>query len=464
VRANAARDREAHHLRSLATSLVVAGRNSEAEQAIEASRAIVEGTPETLLHAAIYSTMSLVRMLNRDTAEAVIWGERALTLADAMGESRTVVAALNAMGGALLTAGDEQRGPDLLLRGLSRATTPGCTSMTLTNLGSGYGEIHRFELAERYLLEAIDHATEHDIHGLLSYNLAWLALTRVAQGRWNEATALTSQVLRTPYAIAISRIMAAISLGRVRARRGDPEFRAPLEEALALAAPTRTLQRLAPVHAARAEAAWLAGDRNATLVEARAAFDLAVSHQHEWFTGELAYWQLLAGSQPTGHFEMAEPYRLQCSGDWRGAFAAWQARACPYEAARALSASRDEADLRQALEMFDQLGARPAAAAVTRTLREFGARGIPRGPRPTSRANPAGLTNREVEIVPLLAAGKRNSEIAENLFLSPKTVDHHVGSILTKLSVRSRGEVAAAAEHHGLLIQDDQIGVPLPPT
>jgi DNA-binding NarL/FixJ family response regulator len=85
------------------------------------------------------------------------------------------------------------------------------------------------------------------------------------------------------------------------------------------------------------------------------------------------------------------------------------------------------------------------AAVVARRLRAAGVRNIPRGPRPTTRARPAGLTAREVEIVALLAAGLRNPEIAQRLYVSAKTVDHHVSSILAKLGVRSRAEVVREA-------------------
>jgi DNA-binding NarL/FixJ family response regulator len=94
---------------------------------------------------------------------------------------------------------------------------------------------------------------------------------------------------------------------------------------------------------------------------------------------------------------------------------------------------------------LQRLGARPAAAIVARRLRERGARGIPRGPRQATRANPANLTARELEVLGHVAQGLRNADIAKRLFLSEKTVDHHVSAILRKLNVRTRGEAGTEA-------------------
>src|SRR5204863_4429293 len=91
------------------------------------------------------------------------------------------------------------------------------------------------------------------------------------------------------------------------------------------------------------------------------------------------------------------------------------------------------------------LGATAAAAIVARRLRARGARGVPRGPRPRTRENPAGLTAREVEVLALLANGLRNAQIAQQLVVSEKTVDHHVSAILRKLAVHTRGEAGAEA-------------------
>jgi DNA-binding NarL/FixJ family response regulator len=142
------------------------------------------------------------------------------------------------------------------------------------------------------------------------------------------------------------------------------------------------------------------------------------------------------------------------AGDWAAAFDAWTALGCPYHAARALGASDEEADLRRALGELQRLGARPAAAQVSRRLRELGARGVQRGPRPSTRANPGGLTDRELEVLALVSDGLTNAEIAGRLFLSEKTVGHHVSAILRKLEVRTRGEASAEAARLGIPSQD----------
>ena len=151
---------------------------------------------------------------------------------------------------------------------------------------------------------------------------------------------------------------------------------------------------------------------------------------------------------------MAEPYRLQLTGQWARAAELWTEIGCPYEAALALAETDDDALRRRALDELHRLGARPAASIVARRLRERGVRGLPRGPRPTTSENPAGLTARELEVLELVAQGLRNAEIAGRLFLSEKTVDHHVSAILRKLEVRTRAEASAEAVRLAIAGQD----------
>lgn len=105
----------------------------------------------------------------------------------------------------------------------------------------------------------------------------------------------------------------------------------------------------------------------------------------------------------------------------------------------------DDTALLAALGILERLGAAPAAAIVRRRLRAAGVRGLPRGARPATRANPLGLTNRQLEILGLLAEGLHNAEIADRLSTTPKTAEHHVSAVLTKLQARTRAEAVRIA-------------------
>lgn len=150
---------------------------------------------------------------------------------------------------------------------------------------------------------------------------------------------------------------------------------------------------------------------------------------------------------------------LVVEGGWRlEAAALWRAIGSPYYEAVALADSDGEDALRLALATFHELGARPLAQEVVRRLRAAGAQGIPRGPRPSTTRNPRGLTARELEVLALVASGLRNTDIADQLVLSRKTVDHHVSAILRKLGVADRD--AAAQEAARLGLQDRGLSAP----
>ena len=222
-------------------------------------------------------------------------------------------------------------------------------------------------------------------------------------------------------------------------------------EARALAEPTGELPRIAPVAVAAAEAAWLTGDSAAAREATEEALALAVRVGAQHDIASLQAWRKRAGIEEPPHALAAEgPDRLELVGEFEAAAAAWTELGRPYEAALALADVATEAALRRSLELLTDLGARATAAVVTRRLRALGARDIPRGPRPTTRGNPAELTARELEILQLLGEGLRNATIAERLFLSERTVENHVSAILRKLSARSRAEAVADARRLGI--------------
>ncbi len=277
--------------------------------------------------------------------------------------------------------------------------------------------------------------------------LAWLGLTRFHLGRWNEALKVTDPLLLRSSPSALSQITTLVTWGHLHARAGDRDAWTVLDEALELAKRTGTLQFLGLARAARAEAAWLSGDPGRARAEAMADYDLAVSKRHAWFAGELAFWRWKTGDNVDVAEWIARPFSLQIAGHWRAAADEWGRLGCPYEQARALEDGDSLAQV-AALEIFERLGARPAADHLRLKLQASGAPNIPRGPRPSTRDNPFGLTDRQIEILALLIEGLSNAEIALRLHVSPKTADHHVSAILAKLDVHSREAAAALARQH----------------
>ena len=447
------RPKSGESLRWLSRLFWFAGRNEEAEQTAAEALEILEAEPPGSQLAWAFSNLSQLRMLSQDTDAAVAWGEKAISLAEQLGETEILVHALNNVGAARMLA-DEEGGREQLERSLAMAKAAGFeehVSRALANLVAASLRWRNYKLADGYLHEGISYANEHNFDYKRLHLIVGRAESHLYQGRWAEASEDAASILCNPDAVPPVRIMALEVAGRQRARRGDPDVWSALDEALLLAAPTGELQQIGQVRAARAEAAWLEGRPAEAIAEAQAGLEIAAGHRDPWLIGELALWLWRAGGLADASREIAEPMALEISGHSRAAAERWYELGCPYEAGQALATTDEEVDLRRALAEFERLGARPGVAAVARRLRTLGARGIPRGPRPATRANPANLTARELQVLDLMALGLGDAKIADRLFLSPRTVGHHVSSILGKLGVRSRAEASLVLKEGELL-------------
>jgi DNA-binding CsgD family transcriptional regulator len=219
---------------------------------------------------------------------------------------------------------------------------------------------------------------------------------------------------------------------------------------LDLALPTGEGQRVVPVAFARAEAAWLAGEPAGIAVELAVVRELPSDELDDWQRGELAWWSRAAGlgDEPTG--TVAAPFAAMLDERWIDAAAAWDEVGCPPWASVARSRAPGLEPAREALTILDHQGAVAVRAAVLRDRHGLGMP-VPRQPRRRAEDSPAGLTAREQEVLALLAEGLTNAELARRLFLSEKTVDHHVSAVLRKLGEPSRARAVAVSHERGLL-------------
>jgi DNA-binding CsgD family transcriptional regulator len=432
--------KEGDMLRWISRLSYLAARIEDARATARAAIAILERFPPGEELALAYANLAQLAQIDLDLDSALAWGERALALAREAGAHNIVVDVLLTMGIAETVAG---RGPDRIERGLELALDQGtddCVGRAYGGLAFAAMRRRDWSAADTWLDEGIRYTTDRDLDARRLYLLGWRAWASIERGRWDQAAADAEAVLRHPYA-RLSRIWALLALGAVRARRGDPEFWAPLDEAVEL---TRgeSAQKRVPMQVVRVEAAYLAGDPARALAEA-GDFPVAELVDRS-VAGKLAVWRRRVGGKLEATGPLPEPCELELAGDYAGAAAAWDLLGSVYDAAMALASSDDEDELRRSHERLLAIGARPAGAIVARRLRERGARGIPRGPREATRANPAGLTRRELEVLALLEEGLRNADIAARLVISQKTVDHHVSAILAKLGVGTRAEAVRA--------------------
>jgi ATP/maltotriose-dependent transcriptional regulator MalT len=422
------------------------GNNQEAEQANREAIDLLEPLPPGREQALAYRVQAILHLANRDIDEALDWGKRAIDLAEQF-EAVNIQATAHVAIGAALLFNDFDRGCVYLEKQLQfgrKAWHERYIANLFVYLGSCCVELYQLNRAEVFLSEGIAFTSERGMDIFHRYMVAWMALALIHLGRWEDANDLLIHSIQRPAGSVFSRIPTLVASGLLRARRGDPGVDASLDEALELAEKTGTLPHLGLVRAARAEAAWLKNNPQRTFEEANAVYSLAVNKRHPWFTGELAFWGWRAGADFSPPDWTARPFALQIAGNWQAAAHAWEQMGCPYERAGAL-ADGDTAAKITALEIYEHLGAQPAAERLRVMLRKAGVKNLPQKPHSSTRDNPFGLTSRQLEILSQLVEGLTNAEIAAALHISPKTVDHHVSAVLAKLDVRNREEAAETA-------------------
>jgi DNA-binding CsgD family transcriptional regulator/tetratricopeptide (TPR) repeat protein len=307
-------------------------------------------------------------------------------------------------------------------------------------------EFRDLPIASDYAQRAIATAARHELDGLERYSIAIYARILELKGEWDEAVDLARNQLA---ASAITQMVVLPIVGVIEARQGRVEAGLMLERAWEMASVAGETQRLAPAALAIAEHAWIVEDTDLPVLEIKQVMDKALDAGFRWSPGSIALWLWKLGELSEAPAGIAEPYRLLIEGMPTKAAEWWAEIGCPYERAIARTHGDTTSQL-AALETLDTLGATAVAAKLRKALRSQGV-SVPRGRGQKTRAHGAGLTARQAEILKLLSEGLSNTEIADRLFVSPRTVEHHVSAVLAKLDSSNRAEAVQVASRRGLL-------------
>ena len=407
---------------------------------------ILEALPPHRELALAYSTMSHMCLVGEDMGGAQRWGMRAVELAQALDDPEAMCHALNNVGTARLRLAADPLAWERLSRSLDLALQHGLeqdAARAYNNLFILCVMHHDFTPGMRYAEDGIAYCEARGLDVLNVRIRIRRAFARIVMGQWELADQDLANVSErhtpSPMEASTHAFVAAI----LALRRGQDGAALRLADAVRAMHAARVEIWFITTAAALAESAWLEGRYADIEGIARPALAQMLAIGDRWRCGELEAWLMRVG-EPAGEPlpELPVPYALELRGQWRDAAAEWNRLGCPYNRALALSAGSDDA-LREALAIFEALGAPPAAERVRQMLRERGIRGVPRGPQPRTRDDPLGLTGREREIFELAREGLATAAIARRLHRSERTVEHHVASLYRKLGVGTRVELMA---------------------
>jgi DNA-binding CsgD family transcriptional regulator len=455
------------------------GRPGPAEAASREAITILESYPVSTDLAAAVSQRAWLMKMRGDGLRAVEIAERAIELAKETGDEPSLINALITKGHVTFRSGDPA-GFRVLQEARSRAEQAGFPfeeTLALLNMAEVAAEHRDLRQAGRLSQQARDTAARHEIRinehaagahyaKVLDWRGDWAAAedtaseaasdhyARIRDSQAKQPTGEDSATEAPGHVLFYSQLVAGQVLGTLQARQGRPAALTILTNIWGRADAGNEMQILLPSAAGLAEYMWLKGEHDPALT---ARFLEVLNDPRRltfpWSAGWLAHWLWMLGELSDAPEGIAEPYRLVMEGRPTEAATIWDVKGVPYERGLALMHGDEKARL-EALEVFETLGATAVAAKLRRALRAEGV-GVPRGRGRETRRHAAGLTARQAEVLQLLDEGLSNTEIADRLFVSPRTVETHVSAVLTKLDSSTREEAVVRARAEGLISVTD---------
>jgi DNA-binding CsgD family transcriptional regulator/tetratricopeptide (TPR) repeat protein len=357
------------------------------------------------------------------------------------------------LGAASALAVEDEGARDRLLDIVDPAVSLGLYELTSTcysNLVNLDVEQRRLRAADHCLEDSLPLTVEHDIPICHYWQTGVRSRLRLLQGRWSAGLEDAEYVL-TGSGMPLARLWPHVVSGLLGLRRTSDDG-GHLDAAWELADELDEPLRRLPVLSALAERMWLTGraDEHVTDTAVRAVDRLAGAPGSLWAVGDLAVWLCRLGLLTTPPVDVAVPFHRALTGRHEESAAWWHRAGAVFDEAMARVDSAEPEEQSRGVQLLDLLGATATADRVRLDMRRAGVLQLPHRPRTATLANPAGLTNRQLDVAKLVARGLTNAEIADRLYISPKTADHHVSAVLTKLGVPSRRAVIAQADDMGL--------------
>lgn len=417
----------------------------EANLAVE----VLRSRPSSLELALALAAIAWVDLVEGKWKEAIRLGDEAVAIAREADAPNVEVHAATTAGTARSYL-DDRRGLVEVAAAVELGTTTEAeefASRAMNNLGLINLEAGFLNEARLHFDRLIEYTTAHQLDAWYIAALATRAWINVMAGRWFEADLDLERVLgqRTCIQTELEVLVTAASL---RARRGDPGSTEAIEAALGRIEGSADIVNLVLGCALALEGSWIG------------VIPLDVAR--EWYEGVcttpaladyrsgrsiLAFWARRLDLEPPAG-SISGPAGREWAGAVDEAAEAWEHKSFPVHAA-VTRAMVPGADLNAVFSDLSSLGAEGVLRGLRRELKRRGVRPIPRGTRPATRVNPAGLTDRQLEVLELMASGFSNSAISEELFISEKTAGHHVSAVLSKLNASSRLQAVATAHANG---------------
>ncbi|WP_375323514.1 AAA family ATPase [Flagellimonas sp. GZD32] len=431
------------------------GKKREAEyfglEAINAVEALKGGEPKFIKEKAlVYSNYSQLKMLSYENKLCLEYGNKAIALAEEINDEEILSHAYNNIGTSLYL--EDKVGLDYLKKSLTIALNNKYNehvARAYTNIISISVENKDYQITRNHIADALEYCDENDLHSWSYYMLTWKARYHFEQCEWGDVEDITRGILKNQHHPPIIRIGALTILGRLLNRKESAAGLEYLLESMDLALNAGEIQRIHPLTIAILEYEWMTGDSEYTDELLEELFGLLKKIPSKIHFDELVRW-LKRTNRPYDHLLKWFPVYTVDMINTRREAERFKNLGCQFEYALGIYALSKE-DSYEAVRIMDGLNLSEVCNFLKNDLRFKGIKSVPRGYRDSTKSNPAFLTKRQLDVLGFLKHGCTNQEIADKLFISPKTVDHHVSAILSKLEVNTRQKAVNEAEKMGII-------------